>query len=122
MPVLNIRGKKNDLENNFYEDYGFIDLFHINKINFTNKTKSIINFANKVENIFFGIKKIDNQYLISDSTTIQPIKVYKPDVKKNTLKNGWQGRLCWDIPFICSYNSLIIKEKNGYLIINKLSN
>ena len=67
-------------------------------------------------------KKIDNQYLISESTTIQQIKVYKPDVKKNTLKNGWQGRLCWNIPFICSYNSLDVKEKNGYLIINKLSN
>ena len=96
-------------------------LFFLMTFVFFSFSKNILKL-NKLENIFFGIKKIDNQYLISDSTSIQPIKVYKPDVKKNTLKNGWQGRLCWNIPFICSYNSLDVKEKNGYLIINKLSN
>ena len=50
------------------------------------------------------------------------MKVYNPDVKKNTLLNGYQGISCWNIPFICSYNKLDIQEKNGYLIINKLSN
>ena len=41
---------------------------------------------------------------------------------KNNSKNGWQGRLCWNTPFICSYNKLDIRKKNGYLIINKLIN
>ena len=49
------------------------------------------------------------------------VNIYYPDVKNNK-KNGWQGRLCWDTPFICSYNKLTIKKKNGYLIINKLQN
>ena len=65
------------------------------------------------KNIFLELK-IDNQYLISDSTTIQPIKVYKPDVKKY-LK--WL-QVFVGIFHLC-FNSLILK-KNGYLIINKL--
>ena len=42
-----------------------------------------------------------------------------PDIEKNS-KNGWQGRLCWNIPFICSYNKLEVEKKNGYLIIKKV--
>ena len=41
-----------------------------------------------------------------------------PD-NKNNSKNGWQGRLCWDIPFICSYNNLNIYRKNDYLFLIK---
>lgn len=82
LPVLNIRGKKNDLENNFYEDYGFIDLFHINKINFTNKTKSIINFANKVENIFISKKNIkkrtSNLYFSNEVKFIRGLHIDGP--------------------------------------------
>ena len=83
-------------------------------------SKNIIRLT-KSENIFFGIQKINNQYIVSEETINQLVKIHKPDVKKNSL-NGWQGRLCWNIPFICSYNRLEVKEKNGYLIINKLSN
>ena len=75
----------------------------------------------KVENIFFGILKIENQYILNNSNTKQIRKIFQPDIKKNST-NGWQGRLCWNIPFICSYNSLEIKKKYGYLIINKLIN
>ena len=72
--------------------------------------------------IFLGIQKIDNEYILSEKNSNQLIKIYQPNVKKNRLKNGWQGQLCWDIPFICTYNVLDIKKKRGYLIINKLNN
>ena len=49
------------------------------------------------------------------------VNIYYPDIEKNK-KNGWQGRLCWDIPFICSYNNLEVVKKNGYLIFRKLKN
>ena len=76
---------------------------------------------NNTENIFIGIQKIDNKYLLKKDINSKYVKVYYPDIKNNK-KNGWQGRLCWNTPFICSYNKLGIKKKNGYLIINKLEN
>ncbi len=33
--------------------------------------------------------------------------------------NGWQGRLCWDIKFLCTKNKVIIDRNMGYLIIKK---
>ena len=83
-------------------------------------TKNIIRLS-KVEDIFVGIIKIDNQYILNNENSNQIRKIYKPDLKKNSV-NGWQGRLCWNIPFICSYNRLDVREKNGYLVINKLIN
>ena len=87
---------------------------------FFNFSKNIMRLI-KVESIFFGVLKIENQYILNNSNTEQIRKIFKPDIKKNSI-NGWQGRLCWNIPFICSYNSLEIKKKYGYLIINKLIN
>ena len=84
-------------------------------------SKNIVRL-NNVKNIFFGIQKINNQYILNEKNTNQIIKIYKPDVIKNNSVNGWQGRLCWNTPFICSYNKLDVKRKNGYLIINKLAN
>ena len=49
------------------------------------------------------------------------VKIYRPDVNNNS-KNGWQGRLCWNTPFICSTNNLDVNKKNGYMIITKLEN
>ena len=72
------------------------------------------------DRIFFGIEMIKNQYKPNLSQGIQEIKVFSPDIKNN-MKNGWQGRLCWDIPFICSYNKLDISKKNKYLILKKLN-
>ena len=77
-----------------------------------------INRLTKVDKVFLGVLKIDNKYILSDQGTNQLRKIYHPNIKKN-LKNGWQGRLCWNTPFICSYNKLELKKKNGYLIINK---
>ena len=68
-----------------------------------------------------GVLKVDNQFILDEKNNNEFIKVYRPDIKKNST-NGWQGRLCWNTPFICSYNILDIKKKNGYLIINKLIN
>ena len=82
-------------------------------------SKNIIRL-DKVENIFLGVLKIENKYLLNKKNINQLVKIYRPDIENNSI-NGWQGRLCWDIPFICSYNSLSVK-KNGYLIINKLKN
>ncbi len=87
---------------------------------FFNFSKNIIRLY-KVENIFLGILKIENKYLLNKKNINQLVKIYRPDIENNSI-NGWQGRLCWDIPFICSYNSLSVKKKNGYLIINKLKN
>jgi hypothetical protein len=87
---------------------------------FFNFSKNILRI-NDAEKIFVGIQKIENQYVLNNSSNNEYINVYKPDIKKNK-KNAWQGRLCWDTPFICSYEKLEIKKKNGYLIINKLNN
>ena len=81
-------------------------------------SKNIIRL-NKVENIFLGVLKIENKYLLNKKNINQLVKIYRPDIENNSI-NGWQGRLCWDIPFICSTNKLDVKKKNGYLIINKL--
>ena len=83
-------------------------------------SKNVIRL-NKVENIFLGVLKIENKYLLNEKNINQLVKIYRPDIENNSI-NGWQGRLCWDIPFICSNNSLSVKKKNGYLIINKLKN
>ena len=39
--------------------------------------------------------------------------------EKNVKKNGWQGILCWDIPFICSWEDFNINKKNTYLFLIK---
>ena len=76
---------------------------------------------NKVDKIYLGVQKINNKYFMNKSDSNEFAKIFRPDIKKN-LMNGWQGRLCWNVPFICSYNKLDINKKNGYLIISKLKN
>ena len=82
--------------------------------------KNIVRIS-ETKKIFVGIQKINNQFVLNKLISNDYVNIYYPDVKNNK-KNGWQGRLCWDTPFICSYNKLTIKKKNGYLIINKLQN
>ena len=76
---------------------------------------------NKVDDIYLGVQKINNKYLLNETYSNEFAKVFRPDVENNS-KNGWQGRLCWNTPFICSYSKLDISKKNGYLIINKIQN
>ena len=91
-------------------------IFLITFVSF-NCLKNIMRLT-KVDEVFLGVLKIENKYILNDNSTNQLRKIYQPDTKKNS-KNGWQGRLCWNTPFICSYNKLVLKKKNGYLIINK---
>ena len=73
------------------------------------------------DDVFFGIKKIENRFIKISNSTNNFISINKPDTEKNS-KNGWQGRLCWDIEFLCSYNEINVDKKYGYLIISKLQN
>ena len=91
-------------------------IFIITFVSF-NCLKNIMRLT-KVDEVFLGVLKIENKYILNDNSNNQLRKIYQPDTKKN-FKNGWQGRLCWNTPFICSYNKLVLKKKNGYLIINK---
>ena len=40
---------------------------------------------------------------------------------ENNQSNGWQGRLCWDVPVVCTYMKIQVNRNNNYLFINKLS-
>ena len=74
----------------------------------------------KVDNIFLGISKIDNKYILNEKNANTLVKIYQPDIENNR-KNGWQGRLCWNTPFICSYNKLDVRKKKGYLVVKKIN-
>ena len=107
----------NFLSKNFSKKFFFVFLMTFVFYSFS---KNIMRL-NQVDNIFLGILKIDNKFIINEKYTNKFIRIYQPDVKNNSI-NGWQGRLCWNIPFICSSNKLDVRKKNGYLIINKLTN
>ena len=71
--------------------------------------------------IVFGIDKVNNQYVLNDDYNNNVISVFRPDIEANKLSgNGWQGRLCWDIPFMCSYNEVKLNTQNGYLFISNI--
>ena len=95
-----------------------IFLFFIMIFIFFNFSKNILRLV-ETDDIFIGIKKIENKYVLNEKNQNQIIKIYRPDVKKNSI-NSWQGRLCWNTPFICSYYKLEVKKKNSYLVIKKL--
>lgn len=80
-----------------------------------------LNRINNKEQVFLGIEKINNNFKLINSNKNLKIKIFSPDIKNNT-HNGWQGRLCWDIPFICSYNQVELQRKFNYLIISKSKN
>jgi len=85
-----------------------------------NFSKNILRISNK-NMIHFGIDKINNKFTKSDFKSNNYLSINKPNIKENK-SNGWQGRLCWDIPFLCSYNAVQVNKKYGYLFINKLNN
>ena len=107
---------------NFYSNKEFskkIFLYLIVFSLFFNCSKNILRIHDK-DYFFFGIEKIQNQFYADQLSDNNFIQVYKPDIKNN--KNGWQGRLCWDIPFLCSYEKIKVNKKYGYLFFSKLSN
>ncbi len=83
-------------------------------------SKNILRINNS-EKLFLGIQKIENEYILNTKISNKYANIYYPDIKKNK-KNSWQGRLCWNTPFICSYNKLEVSKKNGYLVVNKFRN
>ena len=84
-----------------------------------NFSKNIIRVIHK-NHVFFGIDRVKNEYVLYDNHKI--ISVFRPNIESNNLKNnGWQGRLCWDIPFICSYNKINVNLINGYYVITRLN-
>ena len=82
-----------------------------------------INRVIKKNYVFFGIDSINNEYIIYDNfISNKTIQVFRPNIKANSLSgNGWQGRLCWDIPFICSYNKIKVDLISDYYVISKLN-
>ena len=85
---------------------------------FFNQTKNILRISNQ-ENIFLGIKKINNTFFEYTISKNDYILVLGPD-SKNNKKNGWQGILCWDISFLCSYNEINVRKINNYLFLKKI--
>ena len=84
-----------------------------------NFSKNIVRIT-KENKLFFGIIKIENDYIENTKYKNNPIKIFQPDMTANTKKgNGWQGRLCWDIKFLCTKNKVIIEEKKNYLFIRR---
>ena len=93
----------------------FISLFLF--FNFSKNIKRIMG----EEKIFLGIKKIDNEFIPNVKYSYNIIPVYQPDMLANATKgNGWQGRLCWDIKFICTKNRILISKNRNYLVIKNL--
>ena len=71
--------------------------------------------------IFVGIQKINNEYKYYDSKLSNHLTVVQPDISANAIKgNGWQGRLCWDIMFLCSYKEVKTSLINNYIVITGL--
>ena len=87
----------------------------------------IFNFSKNINRIIqknyivFGIDKINNKYVLYDDyNNSNIIPVFRPDIEANNLNgNGWQGRLCWDIPLICSYSEINVNLINNYYFISK---
>tara|TARA_Y100000816_G_C25643559_1_gene342540 strand:+ start:12 stop:410 length:399 start_codon:yes stop_codon:yes gene_type:complete len=107
---------------NFYIKKKFSNKFFITLISIAiifNLSKNIFRISEK-HNIYFGIDKVNNRYIQLSNIDSTKLNINKPDIKKNN-ENGWQGRLCWDIPFLCTYNEVVISKKYGYLFVNKLN-
>ena len=86
---------------------------------FFNFSKNIIRISKETK-IFFGIKKIENTYKKYNGNSQKFVSVYYPDYDNNNIRgNGWQGGLCWDIKFLCSYREIDIRSKNNFLFISK---
>ena len=81
-------------------------------------SKNILRISD-TEKLFLGIQKVENKYILNNKISNKYANIYYPDIERNK-KNSWQGRLCWNTPFICSYNKLDVSKKNGYLVVNKL--
>ena len=87
-----------------------------------NFTKNVNRISLK-KHIVFGIKGISNEYISYNNYIFnKAITVFRPNIEANNLNgNGWQGRLCWDIPFLCTYNKIKVNLISNYYVITKLN-
>ena len=81
--------------------------------------KNVNRFLKKGD-IFFGLEKKENKYILDEVNSKNNLKIYFVDITKNN-NNGWQGRLCWDVPIICTHKKVKTYKKNSYIFINKIS-
>ncbi len=95
----------------------FLFIVFITIFIFFSFSKNIIRL-DRVDTVFLGIQKINNKYVLNEAISNEFAKIYYPDVENNSV-NSWQGRLCWNTPFICSYNKLEIQKNKSYLFLKK---
>ena len=60
-----------------------------------------------------------NKYVLDKKNSKNHTNIFFVD-NQNNQNNGWQGRLCWDVPIVCTNIKIQVNRKNDYLIINKL--
>lgn len=72
----------------------------------------------KKNKIYFGIDKIENKYVKDFENSKPYMSIFFVDVENNKA-NGWQGRLCWDVPIICTSLKVQINKNSNYLFISK---
>ena len=82
-------------------------------------SKNINRIINK-NKIYFGVDKIKNKYVKDFKNSKPEMNIFFVDVQSNYL-NGWQGRLCWDVPVICSNLKIQINKNKKYFFISKLN-
>ena len=124
LPVLNIRGGKNDIKNNINEDFGFIDLFHIDRLEFSEKTMQIIRFTDKFKSLFKGVsavkRRTSNLYFSNEIKLIRglhidsPKEEYKIFMYLTSVNSPDYGAFRY-VPYSHKYSLLMILN----LIINK---
>ena len=84
----------------------------------------LFNFSKNMNRIFdknkiyFGIDKIENKYVKDFENSKPYMGIFFVDTKNNNA-NGWQGRLCWDVPIICTNLKIQINKNKNYLFISK---
>jgi hypothetical protein len=78
-----------------------------------------VNRIYEKKKIVFGIDKIVNKYLLDKKNSKNHANIFFVD-NENNQSNGWQGRLCWDVPVVCTYMKIQVNRNNNYLFINKL--
>ena len=61
-----------------------------------------------------------NKYRLDKENSKNHTNIFFVDTENNQ-SNGWQGRLCWDVPIVCTYMKIQVNRNNNYLFINKLS-
>jgi len=84
---------------------------------------SFIKNVNRIyekKKIVFGIDKMVNKYVLDKKNSKNHTNIFFVD-NENNQSNGWQGRLCWDVPVVCTYMKIQVNMNNNYLFINKLS-